>query len=171
MLPYTGTFAQLGVAIENGFRMALDEQGGKLGGRVVNMKEYGGLVTDRVQRGEPLQIPVNQVIPGWTEALQLMKEGRLHGSAQSTKGGFTISGSIDFSATVINQLSGSCEATLDALRSCHEDATKCPGSTPEEQGQQQQAVKEYLAPYLDHGVLEPGEISQLEALGWQATYH
>ena len=33
MLPYTGTFAQLGVAIENGFRMALDEQGGKLGGR------------------------------------------------------------------------------------------------------------------------------------------
>jgi branched-chain amino acid transport system substrate-binding protein len=35
MLPYTGTFAQLGVAIENGFRMALDEQGGKLGGREV----------------------------------------------------------------------------------------------------------------------------------------
>ena len=25
MLPYTGTFAQLGVAIENGFRMAIDE--------------------------------------------------------------------------------------------------------------------------------------------------
>ena len=35
MLPYTGTFAQLGVAIENGFRMALEEQGGKLGGREV----------------------------------------------------------------------------------------------------------------------------------------
>ncbi len=35
MLPYTGTFAQLGVAIENGFRMALDEAGGKLGGREV----------------------------------------------------------------------------------------------------------------------------------------
>ncbi len=35
MLPYTGTFAQLGVAIENGFRMALAEQGGKLGGREV----------------------------------------------------------------------------------------------------------------------------------------
>ncbi len=33
MLPYTGTFAQLGVAIENGFRMAINEQGGKLGGR------------------------------------------------------------------------------------------------------------------------------------------
>lgn len=33
MLPYTGTFAQLGVTIENGFRMALDEKGGKLGGR------------------------------------------------------------------------------------------------------------------------------------------
>jgi outer membrane PBP1 activator LpoA protein len=33
MLPYTGTFAQLGVAIENGVRMAINEQGGKLGGR------------------------------------------------------------------------------------------------------------------------------------------
>jgi branched-chain amino acid transport system substrate-binding protein len=36
MLPYTGTFSQLGVAIENGFRMALTEQGGKLGGREVD---------------------------------------------------------------------------------------------------------------------------------------
>ena len=35
MLPYTGTFAQLGVAIENGFRMAINEQGGKLGGHEI----------------------------------------------------------------------------------------------------------------------------------------
>ena len=35
MLPYTGTFAQLGVAIENGMRMAIDEKGGKLGGREI----------------------------------------------------------------------------------------------------------------------------------------
>ena len=35
MLPYTGTFAQLGVAIENGFRLAVDQQGGKLGGREI----------------------------------------------------------------------------------------------------------------------------------------
>lgn len=35
MLPYTGTYAQLGVAIENGFRLALAEQGGRLGGREV----------------------------------------------------------------------------------------------------------------------------------------
>lgn len=35
MLPYTGTFAQLGMAIENGFRMYVDEQGGKLGGRTI----------------------------------------------------------------------------------------------------------------------------------------
>ena len=35
MLPYTGAFAQLGVAIENGFRLAIDEQGGKLGGREI----------------------------------------------------------------------------------------------------------------------------------------
>jgi branched-chain amino acid transport system substrate-binding protein len=35
MLPYTGTFAQLGVAIENGTRMAIGEKGGKLGGREI----------------------------------------------------------------------------------------------------------------------------------------
>jgi branched-chain amino acid transport system substrate-binding protein len=33
MLPYTGTYAALGVAIENGFRLYVQEQGGKLGGR------------------------------------------------------------------------------------------------------------------------------------------
>jgi len=35
MLPYTGTFAPLGVVIENAFRMAIDEQGGKLAGREI----------------------------------------------------------------------------------------------------------------------------------------
>lgn len=35
MLPYTGTFAALGVAIENGFRMHVAELGGKLGGREI----------------------------------------------------------------------------------------------------------------------------------------
>jgi len=33
MLPYTGTFAALGTAIENGFRLYVTEQGGRLGGR------------------------------------------------------------------------------------------------------------------------------------------
>ena len=31
MLPYTGAFAQLGVAIGNGFRMAMDEQAKAIG--------------------------------------------------------------------------------------------------------------------------------------------
>ena len=35
MLPYTGTFAALGVAIENGFRLNVAEQGGKLAGREI----------------------------------------------------------------------------------------------------------------------------------------
>jgi branched-chain amino acid transport system substrate-binding protein len=35
MLPYTGTFAALGNAIENGFRLHVQELGGKLGGREV----------------------------------------------------------------------------------------------------------------------------------------
>ena len=33
MLPYTGTYAALGRAIENGFKLYVTEQGGKLGGR------------------------------------------------------------------------------------------------------------------------------------------
>ncbi len=35
MLPATGTFAALGTAIENGFRLHVQEQGGKLGGREI----------------------------------------------------------------------------------------------------------------------------------------
>lgn len=35
MLPSTGTYAQLGTAIDNGFRLYVQEQGGKLGGREV----------------------------------------------------------------------------------------------------------------------------------------
>ncbi|WP_182120275.1 ABC transporter substrate-binding protein [Acidovorax sp. FHTAMBA] len=35
MLPYSGTFTALGLAIENGFRMYVDEQGGKLAGREI----------------------------------------------------------------------------------------------------------------------------------------
>ena len=33
MLPYTGTYAQLGTAITNGFKLAVSERGGKVGGR------------------------------------------------------------------------------------------------------------------------------------------
>ena len=35
MLPYSGTYAALGNAIENGFKLYVQEQGGKLGGREV----------------------------------------------------------------------------------------------------------------------------------------
>ena len=35
MLPYTGTYAALGTAITNGFKLAIDENGGKLAGREV----------------------------------------------------------------------------------------------------------------------------------------
>ena len=39
MLPYTGTFAALGTAIENGFKLYLAEQGGKIGGREVEFSK------------------------------------------------------------------------------------------------------------------------------------
>ena len=35
----------------------------------------GTVFDSSVQRGQPAQFPVNQVIPGWTEALQLMSVG------------------------------------------------------------------------------------------------
>jgi len=35
MLPFSGTYAALGVAIENGFKLYVQEQGGKLGGREI----------------------------------------------------------------------------------------------------------------------------------------
>jgi branched-chain amino acid transport system substrate-binding protein len=35
MLPYTGTFAALGTAVENGFRLYVNDNGGKLGGREI----------------------------------------------------------------------------------------------------------------------------------------
>ncbi len=35
MLPYTGTYAALGIAIENGFRLQIAEQGGKIAGREI----------------------------------------------------------------------------------------------------------------------------------------
>jgi len=35
MLPYTGTFAQLGIGVTNGFKLAVAEHGGKFGGREI----------------------------------------------------------------------------------------------------------------------------------------
>ncbi len=44
----------------------------------VSVNYKGTLITGKVfdeSHGEPVTFPVNRVIPGWTEALQLMKEG------------------------------------------------------------------------------------------------
>jgi FKBP-type peptidyl-prolyl cis-trans isomerase FklB len=46
----------------------------------VRVHYEGKLISGKVfdssfKRGEPAEFPVNRVIPGWTEALQLMKEG------------------------------------------------------------------------------------------------
>ena len=52
MLPYTGTYAALGTAITNGFKLALNEAGGKFGGREI---EY--ITVD--DESEPAKAPDN----------------------------------------------------------------------------------------------------------------
>ena len=51
MLPSTGTYSPLGAAITNGFRMAIEELGGKAGGRVRRPGSHGvGSRNARVSR-------------------------------------------------------------------------------------------------------------------------
>ena len=52
MLPYTGTYAQLGAAITNGFKLAVNERGGRLAGREI---EY--FTVD--DEAEPAKAPEN----------------------------------------------------------------------------------------------------------------
>jgi len=119
---------------------------------------------------------VSESKPLWSDEacqtqVQLGKEGRVRSTAQTLQGNFKISGTVDFSIAVVNALSGDCVQTLAELRSCYLDSTKCPGSTAEEQSETQQSVRDYYAPYIDQGVLAVDEIPQVEALGWEASYH
>ena len=55
MLPYTGTYAALGNAIENGFKLQIAETGGKIAGREVELfkvddESYPSKATDNVNK-------------------------------------------------------------------------------------------------------------------------
>ena len=61
-------------------------------------------VDSSVDRGEPTQFAVNQVIPGWTEALQLMKVGskwRLYIPAELAYGEMSPGAAIPPNSTLI----------------------------------------------------------------------
>ncbi|WNM18686.1 peptidylprolyl isomerase [Flavobacterium capsici] len=62
--------------------VVIKEGNGEMPQATSNVKvHYTGMLLDgkifdsSVQRGEPIDFPLNQVIPGWTEGVQLMKEG------------------------------------------------------------------------------------------------
>jgi len=88
MLPYSGTFALLGVAIENGFRLALREQGGRLGGREVDIVKVDdesdpAKATDNIHRlltREKVDVVLGTVHSGVAEAMvRVTREaGTLH---------------------------------------------------------------------------------------------
>jgi len=44
-------------------------------GRLIDDKEFDSSYNEDGTPGDPAQFPVNRVIPGWTEVLQLMREG------------------------------------------------------------------------------------------------
>lgn len=64
----------------------------------------GKVFDSSVERGEPIEFPLNQVIPGWTEGLQLMKEGgkaTLYIPSQLAYGEQGVSGTIPANSTLV----------------------------------------------------------------------
>ncbi len=63
------------------YRMLVEGEGSKPGPEDVVTVHYTGELIDgtvfdsSVERGQPATFPLNQVIPGWTEILQMMPEG------------------------------------------------------------------------------------------------
>ena len=77
MLPFTGTYAALGTAIDNGFKLYVQEQGGKLGGReieyfVVDDESDPAKATDNVNKlinRDQVDVVVDTVHSGVTMAM------------------------------------------------------------------------------------------------------
>lgn len=71
------------VVTESGlqYEILVEDEGDKPSAESVVSTHYHGTLVDgsvfdsSVERGQPAEFPVNRVIPGWTEALQMMPKG------------------------------------------------------------------------------------------------
>ena len=85
----------------------------------------GTVFDSSVERGEPVEFPVNGVIPGWTEALQLMKEGdkwQLFVPAKLAYGERGAGGKIGPNSTLIFE--GGTAFDPGARRGCRDQVTR-----------------------------------------------
>ena len=93
MLPYTGTFAALGDMIENGFRLHVEEQGGKLGGREIQFfkvddESEPAKATDNVNKlikRDNVDVVVGTVHSGVAMAMAKVGQGKQHAADRAER--------------------------------------------------------------------------------------
>jgi hypothetical protein len=108
--------------------------------------------------------------PACLSQVQIQKQGTIRPGTVTSTSSFKLSGTVDFSIGVLTVMGNQCAATFTLMASCYQDATQCPGATTQEQQADQQAVRDFLDPYLSRGALTLADLPALQGLGWQVDY-